>query len=99
MKFYQSIYQKQYDKTSNIDFFDTPINRLSENNKNMCEGILTEEECYNALKEMKNDKSPGSDGLTVEFYKTFWDDIKKTFIESINYSFIHGHLTNKVLYH
>ena len=94
MKFYQSIYQKQYDKTSNIDFFNTPINRLSENNTNICEGILTEEECYNALKEMKNDKSPGSDGLTVEFYKTFWDDIKKTFIESINYSFIHGHLTD-----
>ena len=60
----------------------------------MCEDILTEEECYNALKEIKNDKSPDSDGLTVEFYKTFWDDIKKTFIESINYSFIHGHLTD-----
>ena len=33
VKFYQSIFQKQYDKTSNIDFLNTPINRLSENNK------------------------------------------------------------------
>ena len=29
---------------------------------------------------MKNDKSPGNDGLTKEFYVTFWDDIKATFI-------------------
>ena len=25
---------------------------------------------------MKNDKSPGNDNLTKEFYVTFWDDIK-----------------------
>ena len=32
---------------------------------------------------MKNDKSPGNDGLTKEFYVTFWDDIKATFISSL----------------
>ena len=31
---------------------------------------------------MKNDKSPGNDGLTKEFYVTFWDYIKATFISS-----------------
>ena len=35
------------------------------------------------MKSMKNDKSPGNDSLTKEFYVTFWDDIKATFISSL----------------
>ena len=35
------------------------------------------------MKSMKNDKSPGNDGLTKEFYVTFWDDVKATFISSL----------------
>ena len=42
---------------------------------------------------MKNYKSPGSDGLTVEFYKAFWSYLSPYFIDSINYSFITGSLT------
>lgn len=32
---------------------------------------------------MKNNKYPGQDGLTLEFYKTFWHDIKKLFYSSL----------------
>ena len=32
---------------------------------------------------MENDRSPGNDGLTKEFYITFWYDIKVTFISSL----------------
>ena len=42
---------------------------------------------------MKNQKSPGSDGITVEFYKLFWNTIKPYYIKSINYSFELGSLT------
>ena len=31
---------------------------------------------------MKNNKSPGKDGLTKEFYEDFWDEIKELFIAS-----------------
>ena len=62
--------------------------------KNSCEGHITEAECINALKNMKNQKSPGSDGITVEFYKLFWNDVKEFYINSINYSFQTGSLTD-----
>ena len=43
---------------------------------------------------MKNQKSPGSDGITVEFFKLFWNDLKEFYINSINYSFQTGSLTD-----
>ena len=42
---------------------------------------------------MKNQKSPGSDGITVEFYKLFWNNIKEFYVNSINHSFQTGSLT------
>ena len=37
---------------------------------------------------MKNDKSPGNDGLTREFYETFWEEIKDPFFNLIRKSFL-----------
>ena len=42
---------------------------------------------------MNNNKRPGSDGLTTEFYQIFWNDIKYYFVNSINTSYDLGHLT------
>ena len=42
---------------------------------------------------MKNSKSAGSDGITVEYYKMFWPILKKHYVNSINYSFETGSLT------
>ena len=40
---------------------------------------------------MVNNKTPGSDGISVEFYKVFWDKINmyRYLIESYDYSFEH----------
>ena len=35
------------------------------------------------MKSIENDKYPGNDGLTKEFYVTFWGDIKATFISPL----------------
>ena len=42
---------------------------------------------------MNNGKSPGSDGLTTEFFKIFWNTIKSFYIKSVNYSYEHNTLT------
>ena len=47
-----------------------------------------------ALKEMANDKSPGLDGFTTNFYKFFWIDIKSFLYDSYIYSIQHGELSD-----
>jgi len=79
-------YKKLYTKTpGNDELFDpelnnilnTEVDKLSDDQREICEGKRILCEC--ALKGMENNKSPGSDGISVEFYKLFWHDIKQYF--------------------
>ena len=91
--FYSNLYKKKRTESSTINFFNDSIKKLNQNNKLKCEGKLTEYECANALKQMQNSKSPGSDGISTEFYKIFWNDIKQHYMNSINHSFDIKNLT------
>ena len=42
---------------------------------------------------MKNEKSPGSDGFTSEFFKFFWNNLGTFVIRSINYGYKTGQLS------
>ena len=68
--------------------------KLSDEDKLVCEGKLSMAECQSALQSMSNGKSPGSDGLTREFYVCFWEDIGSCLVSALNYSFEHGELTS-----
>ncbi|KAL9989410.1 hypothetical protein ACROYT_G003957 [Oculina patagonica] len=68
-------------------------NKLTAEESHSCEGLLIEKECLEALQKMKNDKSPGNDGLPSEFYKVFWKDISTAFIKAINRSYSCGKLS------
>ena len=74
-------------------FFSIQSAKLNNEDKMLCEGLITVAECTTALNEMNLNKSPGSDGITVEFYKQFWDILKEHFVKSINYSFNNQSLT------
>ena len=50
---------------------DLSLPRLSDEERDNMEGVLTYEECKKVLETFQNDKSPGEDGFTVEFYKFF----------------------------
>ena len=82
MKFYQKLYSQYNQTNSTIDVFENNINKLNNIGQSTCDGLLLEEEGKIALKEMKNNKSPCSDGFTTEFYKIFWNDIKRFYIDS-----------------
>ena len=39
------------------------------------------------MKGIPNNKSPGNDGITREFYETFWDELKDSFINSVKLAY------------
>ena len=47
------------------------IPKLTESEKDSCKGRLTKKEIWEALNSMANNKSPGNDGLSKEFYVCF----------------------------
>ena len=67
--------------------------KLNENQTLKCEGAITECELLKALTSIDNDKSPGKDGITKEFYIKFWDVVKEPLCTSIQQWFIAGELS------
>ena len=60
---------------------------LTEDEKSLCEGKLTLNECWEALNSMKIGKSPGNDGFTKEFYISFFGELGPLLLKTFNYSF------------
>ena len=86
-EFYETLFKTQEQKTKiemEIFFSDLDIPKLSENQVKLCVENLTEKYLHNSLKSMQNDKSPGNNGLTKEFYETFWIELKEIFVDSVS---------------
>lgn len=49
----------------------------------MLTGIPTFDEVVKVVKSLKKWKSPGSDGLTIEFFQASWDSIKYDLVATI----------------
>ena len=58
----------------------------------MREIVLTE--CWDALSSMKNEKSPGNDELTKEFYTAFFDELGSPLLKTFNSSFVKDELSS-----
>ena len=85
-QFYQHIYmEKQNISEDSICNFlnDLTVPSLTTEQSLSCKANLTEKQIYNSFISFRKNKSPGNDGLTKEFYFTFWDDIKGTFMKSL----------------
>ena len=42
---------------------------------------------------MKRNKTPGMDGLPIEFYQVFWDEIGELLVNAFNESFEKGQMS------
>ena len=87
--FYSKLFERKTDKsrTDCLTFLNTlQIPTISEEHKASCEKDITMEDLKTSLFSMSGGKSPGNDGLTVEFYKCFWLEIKDFLFSSVCYS-------------
>ena len=68
--------------------------KLNDSESNTCEGEITVDECTDAIFKMKLNKAPGLDGLNVEFYRKFWEELKTFIVATFNYCYEKGKLSN-----
>ena len=98
-QFYRALYETKLTEEAKIAInethFTSPNNipKLNEEEKEECDLEISLQECTNALRKLANNKSPGIDGLTTDFYKKIWIDIKDLLYNSYLYSFNHNSLT------
>ena len=91
--FYEKLYSTKEIVQDKNSIFLTDIPKLNKDNQEMCqEGKVTKNECFEVLKEMKFNKSPGNDGFTVEFYCTFWPMLGDILIDALNEAYDKGEL-------
>ena len=60
------------------------FSKLNDDQALECEGIIKENEMLKALSSMDNDKTPGNDSITEEFYVNFGSFLKNHFVLRYN---------------
>ena len=82
-------YQKLYEEDTDVEFTMQNIYdiKVKEEKRLIQEEQITMEEVEEAIKCMNNNKTPGEDGISVDFYKVFWSRIKVLFMSMINENF------------
>ena len=70
VEFYKALYKSQELKNGDKEYFLNNVDRkLTESSKLFLETAIAKDEISKAVKKMPNNKSPGADGIPVEFYK------------------------------
>ena len=85
-KFYSTLYKKSCDENRNISDFLEKVNIervLNEKQKAFLEKMPTIEEITVVIQKINEKRSPGLDGLSIEFYKTFWESFKLIYFDMI----------------
>ena len=89
--FYKTLFKRNFSKNNfEKQQFLTSLSTKTLTNEqyDLCENKISETDLFDFMKSMKNNKTPGNDGLTKEFYETFWDELKTTVMKSVHQAFL-----------
>ena len=89
--FYSDLYtQRPTDPAQQTYFLDQLTAHLTPAQALSLDQPITSDELYFTLQHMNLNRSPGCDGLPIEFYKTFWPSLAPEMTALSNYIFITG---------
>ena len=97
--FYSDLYDEKTESQTNAThcpFLMDSLTKLNDDMRKICDGQLTYSECFKVLSTFENNKAPGNDGLSKEFYLFFWPEIGNLLVDSLNYSYDHGELSQSL---
>ena len=99
LKHQEQYYRELYDKDRDVSFDISNESGIfiTEDEKQMCETPFQQSDFTNAIRSMKNGKTPGIDGLSVEFYKVCWPEISTIFINFVESSYQQEELPSEIL--
>ena len=93
-RYYQNLFESQIIDNNKIDDylndFTPPL--ITPDDKTDLDGVITQCEITEAIKDLQTDKSPGDDGLTTEFYKAFNSQLSPILVEVYNNIWMAGNL-------
>ncbi|CAL4130039.1 unnamed protein product, partial [Meganyctiphanes norvegica] len=76
-KYYEKLYKKENVDEENQEWFLQYVNKtLTEQEQGLLEEEVGQNEIYQAVRDMNLNKSPGIDGIPIEFYVKYWNIIK-----------------------
>ena len=92
--FYSSLFSAEsIDVAAQESLLNNVESSLPSDQSESCEGLLTVEECLEALTGMARRKAPGLDGLPPEFYLKFWSVLGQDLVQVLNSCYRAGSLT------
>ena len=90
--FYEDLYKRKETNTQ-IEEKDLLPTQLTLAEQQLLDSELTKAEIDQALTQQKNNKSPGIDGYSAEFFKKFWAQLGHFFTDCVNECYKEGKLT------
>ena len=98
-EFYENLYSTRNPDENKMDSYlnDITISKiLTDTQKTFCDQPLDISEFDVIIDKLKPDKSPGDDGLTNNFYKAFWNELKDVYFPMIEECFHLGELSQSM---
>lgn len=96
--FYANLYSSEPGGLVSLDDLDwqsLDLPRISQAQHDKLERPYSEKELYSALQKLNKGKTPGTDGISVDFYLRFWHWIKAPLLASLHHGLDTGELSNE----